>query len=65
MRQEDSSKNNPVKKLAIKPVINEIALHYHKANIQMVNEVMVAKKITALHKDYDTIMKLNPEKKIE
>ena len=63
MRQEDISKNNPVKKLALKSVINEISLHYHKANIQMVSDVMVAKKIKALHKDYEAIMKLNPERR--
>ena len=34
LRLEESSKMQPVKKLAIKSTINEISLHYNKANIR-------------------------------
>ena len=65
LRLEDSSKMQPVKKLAIKPTINEISLHYNKANIMMVHERTMTQKILALHEDYWKLMKLNPERRLQ
>ena len=64
MRNEDISNTEPVLKLAIQPVIDEISLHYRKANIQMVHERTVARKITALHNEYVTLRKIPPKKRL-
>ena len=59
-RSEDSTKNAKVYAPSLNAVVEQVSLHYCKANIKLLQKSCCWVKITKLHEEYITLKKTSP-----
>jgi hypothetical protein len=63
LRMEDQLKQMRISKVASTCVVKEVLQHFQKAHIITIQEHKMCEKIDALHTEYCSLKKLNPERR--
>ena len=63
-RLEDTTKHVKLTQASAICVVKEVLKHYQRAHIMTIHETKMAEKVEALHKEYASLRKLNPVRRV-